>query len=191
MLSNTANFNVGQELQTLSEPVHKRSWHGSRFPCECALLPTLIEIVVILRVGNTRPPYQRRLNSFLSSRGQIEQTNSLGSQQPLMTCSRRYIHQLTSQIYRQDSQRLDDIDDEQCVVSASCSSDLFKVRTESGGILNMADRHDSRLSIDQIYKLVQVNPVASFFANANLHSKYISYRSHGYTFEGNSWRKVT
>src|SRR6266446_4787278 len=71
--SDTLASCVGQELQAGFQPMNQRRGGSASFPGQRPVIPPLFEVLVILRIGNTDPAYQRGLDSFTGSIGKVEQ----------------------------------------------------------------------------------------------------------------------
>ena len=92
--------------------MNQRHGSGPCFPCECPAVPTLLEVKVIVRIGDADPAYKRRLDSFARAIGKIQVANALRRQEPFVACSSRDVDKLCLNIYWNRAECLNSVYDE-------------------------------------------------------------------------------
>ena len=120
-----------QKIQAGFEAMNQGSGAGARFPGECAPVPALFEVQVVIRIWNTHPADERRLNTLARAIGKIQVTNAFRSQQPLVTGSGGHVNELCLNVDRNNTERLNCVHDEQRVVLPRESAQPFEIRCES------------------------------------------------------------
>src|SRR6185295_4293055 len=164
----------GEKFQTLLQTVDQRGWASACFPCKRAAIPTLRKVSIIIRIRNTDPADERWLYSLAGAIRKIKEPDTLGSQQPFVTGAGSNINQLRLNINGNYAQRLNDIDDQQGINSARCKADTFKVGSESGRILHLANCHQSRFGIDQSNQFIQIDSAVALLRHAHFDAESLA-----------------
>jgi hypothetical protein len=92
--------------------VQQRRGTGPRLPREGAAVPTLFEVEVVIRIGNTDPADERGLNAFARPVGEVQVADAFRSQQPFVSRTGGDIDKLRLDVGRNDAKSLNRVDDE-------------------------------------------------------------------------------
>src|ERR1044072_4108047 len=154
--------------------MNQRDGAGTRFPGERPFVPTLFEISVVVWVWNARPANQGRLNALARAIRKVEQPDAFRREQPLVTGPRRNVDQLRLNVDGNNSQRLNHVNYQQRVVRPGRTSEALKISAKAGGILNLANRHQPRASIDHAGEFIDIDTTAALFGKSHFDARNVS-----------------
>src|SRR5688572_27330847 len=154
--------------------MHHAHGSGARVPGQGSRIPGLIEIRVVFRVRNAEPADESGLNPFTGAIREVNVTNALRSQQPLVNGAGRHVDVLCFYICRYDAECLNCIHDEQRVMLSNFAAQTFQVDAESRTKLHVTNRHHARFAINQPLKLREIDAPVPFLAHANFDAKVVA-----------------
>ena len=91
-----------------------------------------------------------------------------------MTSSSRNVHQFGLDVDGNHSEGLNHVDYQQRVMSASDAPDPLEVGAKTGGVLDLADGHNSCPAVNQPNKLIDIDATVALLTNTHFHSQRIS-----------------
>src|SRR5688500_4146606 len=149
-------------------------WSGSCFPRQCSLLPSLLKIVVVVWIGNADPSHQCRLNARACAVREIQIADAFRSQEPLVTSAGRNVDKFGFDVQRQNTQRLNNVNYQQRIMRACSSRQPLKVCAKTGRVLDMTDRDDARVPINETNQFIKIDPPFAFLAQSDFYAQRLA-----------------